>query len=369
MSTCQAFHGGRLLEAEREFGLTRDQFVDFSSNLNVFAPAVPALEWASWSSHATRYPQADAETVRLRLADYYGVDAEFLLPTSGASEALYLVARLFRDRKVAVVEPGFSDYSRSFRAAGCECSPVILPQTWWYEPVQKWVRSLEPFDVVVLGNPNNPTGSLQRKEELLHLFEQNRGRCRSWVIDEAFLEFIECAERETLLSTIREFSSLIVIRSLTKSWRIPGLRLGFVATSGPINQLRRMQPPWSVNSLAEAWASSFLTAQRRAELALSFEEMRTEKRQFATQLGRISGIRVHPGAANFLLVELIDGSLEAADLYRELGRRGILVRVCDSFQGMTEGRFVRLAVRTASENDRLIRELAALCEQKTRRVA
>src|SRR5215467_14128406 len=112
-TSSQVFHGGRLLEAEREFGLTRDQFIDFSSNLNVFAPAVPALEWASWSSQATRYPQADSETVCLRLAEFYGVDAEHVLPTSGASEALYLVARLFKGRKIAVIEPGFSDYGRS----------------------------------------------------------------------------------------------------------------------------------------------------------------------------------------------------------------------------------------------------------------
>ena len=365
----QAFHGGRLVDAEREFGLTRDQFIDFSSNLNVFAPSVSAGEWECWVSHVGHYPEADLEMLRHRLAEFYRVSSDYVLPTSGASEALYLAARLFAGRKVAIVEPGFSDYSRSFDTVNCECTHVILPQTHWFEPIEKWDHMLEPFDVVVLGNPNNPTGSLQRQAGFTRLFGETRQRSKSWVIDEAFLEFIEHAENETLLSVIEEFPSLIVVRSLTKSWCIPGLRLGFLATAGSMDRLRRMQPPWSVNSLAENWSNAFLTDERRAELSLSLESLRSEKRRFAKQLSGIPGIRLHCGAANFLLLELVNESLKAGTLYKELGRRGLLVRVCDSFRGMPRGHFVRIAVRTAIENDRLVRELSALCEHQIRRVA
>jgi threonine-phosphate decarboxylase len=251
----------------------------------------------------------------------------------------------------------------------CECAHIILPQTIWFEPIEKWAHRLEPFDVVVLGNPNNPTGSFQRLTALTRLFGETWQRSKSWVIDEAFLEFIEPAESETLLSVIERFPSLIVVRSLTKSWCIPGLRLGFLATAGSMERLRRMQPPWSVNSVAEKWSNAFLTDERRAELSLSFESLRSGKRRLAKQLSGIPGIRLHYGAANFLLLELVNELLQAGTLYKELGHRGLLVRVCDSFRGMARGRFVRIAVRTAIENDRLVRELSALCEQKTRRVA
>jgi threonine-phosphate decarboxylase len=168
---------------------------------------------------------------------------------------------------------------------------------------------------------------------------------------------------------IEKFPSLIVVRSLTKSWCIPGLRLGFLATACSMDRLRRMQPPWSVNSLAEKWSNAFLIDERRAELSHSFESLRSEKRRFAKQLSGIPGIRLHFGAANFLLLELVNEQLQAGTLYKELGHRGLLVRVCDSFRGLARGRFVRIAVRTAIDNDRLVRELAALCEHKTRRVA
>jgi threonine-phosphate decarboxylase len=136
-----------------------------------------------------------------------------------------------------------------------------------------------------------------------------------------------------------------------------------------MDRLRRMQPPWAVNGLAEAWSEAFLVDERRGELALSLEALRIEKQRFAKQLNEVPGIRLHCGAANFVLVELAGELLEARTLYKELGRRGLLVRVCDSFRGMARGRFVRLAVRTSHENDRLVRELADLCEQKIRRVA
>jgi threonine-phosphate decarboxylase len=365
----QAFHGGRLLEAEREFGLPRDQFIDFSSNLNVFAPSVSAVEWECWASQISRYPEADSEMLRHRLAEFYRLSGDCILPTSGASEALYLAARLFAGRKVAIIGPGFSDYSRSFETVDCECAHVTLTQSMWFEPVEKWAHYLRPFDVVVLGNPNNPTGSLQRRADFTRLFEDREQGPKSWIVDEAFIEFIEEPDSETLLSAIEKFPSLIVVRSLTKSWRIPGLRLGFLATAGSMDRLRRMQPPWSINSLVEAWSKTFLVDERRAELAHSLESLRIEKRRFLRQLSEVPGIRLHCGAANFLLVELISEMLEARNLYEELGRRGLLVRVCDSFRGMASGRFVRLAVRTAIENDRIVRELSALCERKIRRVA
>jgi len=365
----QALHGGRLSDAEREFGLARDQFIDFSSNLNVFAPSISAVEWESWATQIARYPETDSEALRHRVAAFYRVGVEHVLPTSGATEGLYLAARLFAGCKVAIIEPGFSDYSRSFDAVACERRHVTLPRALWFEPIEKWAHFLEPFDVVVIGNPNNPTGSFQRKAGFIRLFGKRWQRPKSWVIDEAFLEFVEDAENETLLPVVEEFPSLLIVRSLTKSWRIPGLRLGFLVTAGSIDRLRRMQPPWSVNSLAENWSNAFLTDERRAELSLSFESLRSEKRRFAKQLSGIPGIRLHCGAANFLLLELVNESLKAGTLYKELGRRGLLVRVCDSFRGMPRGHFVRIAVRTAIENDRLVRELSALCEHQIRRVA
>ena len=367
----QAFHGGRLSEAAREFGLSKDAFIDFSANINVLAPVVPPADWEKWRAQITCYPEADARSLRDQLACLNGVSTDHILPTGGAIEALYLAARLFARCRIGIIEPAFSDYHRAFQAAGCEPKRIALAHEMWHAPISAWEHLLHPFDVVVLGNPNNPTGALQTRGQLLALLEKPWPRSKTWLVDEAFMEFVAHHEQETLLPILGEHRPLIVLRSLTKSWRIPGLRLGFLATSNAawMQRLRTMQPPWSINAVAQAWAAECLTPANHAQLLAGLREFSKTRDRFEAGLSRIAGLRVYPSAANFLLVELLDSSLDASRIYRELGRRGLLVRVCDSFHGMPKGRFIRLAVRTEEENNLLGRELTAICIALNRRAA
>ena len=365
----QAFHGGQVAAAAREFGLAHESILDFSSNLNVLAPMVSEAEWAQWAAEIIHYPEPDAETLANRLAEIYRLESEFILPTAGSIEGLYLAARLFPGCRVAIMEPGFGDYGRSFASVDCELEHVLLPRELWDAPAREWRHLLQPFDVVVFGNPNNPTGSMQPRKELQRLFEMEWSRAKHWIVDEAFMEFVANPDRETLLAMVVQFPSLIVLRSLTKSWRIPGLRAGFIATAGPIERLRKMQPPWTVNSVVQAWAKLFLVKERHQQLLKTLSELRTVKQEFEAQLQAIQGIYVHPGTANFLLVELTAESLDADTLYQKLGRRGLLIRVGDSFRGLAKGRFIRLSVRTSSENSRLVHELSTICRELIRRVA
>ncbi len=365
----QAFHGGQVAVAAREFGLALESILDFSSNLNVFAPMISEAEWEPWAAEIVHYPEPDAETLTIRLAEIYGLPSDYILPTAGSIEGLYLAARLFTGSRVAIIEPGFSDYSRSFSSLDCQLEHVLLPRELWNAPAVEWRHLLQSFDVVVLGNPNNPTGSMQPRRELVCLFEMEWTRAKHWIVDEAFMEFAADHDGETLLSMVERFPSLIVLRSLTKSWRIPGLRAGFLATAGPMERLRMMQPPWTINSLVQAWAKQFLVRERHEQLLQTLRALRMVKLQFEAQLQAIQGIYVHPGAANFLLVELTAESLDAGTLYQKLGRRGLLIRVGDSFRGLAQGRFIRLSVRTAAENSRLIHELSTICRELIRRAA
>ncbi len=367
----QAYHGGRLVEAAREFGLSEDAFVDFSTNTNVFAPAVPLAVWEKWRDQIARYPESDASAIRNRLALLYNVDADHILPTAGAIEALYLAARIFAGHKVGIIEPAFSDYERAFRTAGSDWERIVLTREMWHAPASTLKHLLEPFDVVVLGNPNNPTGALRPRKQLLALVEKSWRRPKTWIVDEAFIEFVAGHEEESLLPVLSEYRSLIVVYSLTKTWNIPGLRLGFLATSNAawMERLRMMQPPWSVNSVAQAWSAEYLTAENHARMLAGLCELRNTRSRFEAALSEIAGLRLYPAAANFLLIELLESSLDAWHLYRELGSHGLLVRVCDSFQGMPKGRFIRVAVRTEDENNRLARELASICIERNRRAA
>jgi threonine-phosphate decarboxylase len=363
----QAFHGGGIREAAERFGLPIESFADFSSNVNVLAPAVAAADWERWMREVYRYPETG--DLAEQVANFYDTKAEHILLTAGAIEALYLSARLFVGSKVAVVEPSFSDYSRAFSSVPCSVERIPLPPDLWASCIQEWADRLDPFDVVVLGNPNNPTGTFQSLADLIALFDRRWTRPKHWIVDEAFIEFVTGFKDETLLGRLADYPSLVVLRSLTKSWRIPGLRLGFVATAGRIRELERIQPPWSVNGVVHAWAREFLREEHRAEYLASLRTLVKLGHDFEGCLRLIPGIKVYPSAANFVLLELTDPSFEANRIYAELGCRGILVRVCDSFYGMPKGRFLRVAVRTASENQRLVDVLSAICGALTGRTA
>jgi threonine-phosphate decarboxylase len=332
--------------------------------MNVLAPEIAADDWERWITEVHRYPEP-ADLSR-QLADFYEVRAEHILPTAGAIEALYLCARLFSGCRIAVVEPGFSDYSRAFSAIPCSIDRILLTRDLWASSSQVWADRLAPFDVVVLGNPNNPTGTFRSLAELTTLFDRRWARPKHWIIDEAFIEFVIGSEHETLLDRLSHYPALIVLRSLTKSWRIPGLRFGFLATAGPMADLQKMQPPWSVNSLVHAWTREFLREERRTEYLTSLRLLAKLRGDFEADLRGIPGITVYPSAANFLLLELTDSSLAADQIHFELGSRGILVRICDSFYGMPKGRFLRVAVRTASENEQLVNLLSVICTAQSR---
>lgn len=367
----QTFHGGGLRQAVKQFGLPADSFIDFSSNVNVLAPSVQAVDWEQWRSDISRYPEPDPQGLAEQIARFYHVSAGHILPTAGAIEALYLAARLFGGCKVAVLEPAFSDYSRAFSSLPCTLERALLAPDLWHRSATLWAARLEPFDVVVLGNPNNPTGSFRPLNDLTRLFDRRWIRAKHWIIDEAFIEFVTGSEQESLLGQLTNYPSLIVVRSLTKSWCIPGLRLGFLATAGPIERerLRQMQPPWSINGVVQAWAKQYLVEERRAEYLASLRMLAHLREDFEKSLRSIPGIRVHSSAANFLLLELTDLPLDAARIYTELGRRGILVRVCDSFYGMPKNRFLRVAVRSASENNQFLDALFAVCANLIGRAA
>src|SRR5258708_13942608 len=122
-----------------------------------------------------------------------------------------------------------------------------------------------------------------------------------------------------------------------------------------------MQPPWSVNGVVHAWAKEFLREEHRAEYLASLRTLTNLRDDFEAGLRRIPGIRVHPSAANFLLLELTDPSLDAGQIYFELGCRGILVRISDSFYGMPKGRFLRVPLTAPSETKRLVHFMSMMC--------
>jgi adenosylcobyric acid synthase len=354
----QAFHGGRWNEARTKFG--RDQFTDFSVNTNAFWHP-PALPHAVPAREAMiRYAEADAATITTLIASIHNIQNECILATAGAIEALYLATRLFSGKSAAIFHPSFADYQRACVAAGLTVKSIpLFPKR---PPFLSVVEALADIAVVVLGHPNNPNGLLF--QDLTELIEHPRLSKVSWIIDEAFIEFTPSHEKNSLIGKLGIYPNVLLLRALTKSWSIPGLRLGFVATTNQewLQTLKALQPPWSIHGITELWAKENLNRTNYLAMLSSLRDLPSAREHFIQGVQSIKGLIPYPSDSNFFLIECTEQNAER--LAASLGHSGFLVRVCHGFDGLDAKSYLRTAVRTRSENDELLRVLSDLTNTK-----
>jgi threonine-phosphate decarboxylase len=346
----QAAHGGRVYEAARRWGIAPEEVVDFSANINPFGPppaVLAALEKSLAPVSLRSYP--DSHTFVSALAEKYGVDYDQLVIGPGSAALLFAALRALRPSTVLMIEPGFDEYFRACAAVEAEVLCQRLTEKNGFEPdfaaLARIVESRR-CDLLILNSPHNPTGRLYARENLLELVDAAEANDVAVLLDEAFIDY---APQASLVPMAATKSRLVVLRSLTKFFAIPGLRVGYaVCAPGTAAVIGKQLDAWPVSTIA-------LEAGRAA---LDVEEYETRTRrinaqareEFAAALREI-GLTVFPSAANFLLVKLLRGS--GAELARVLESSRVLIRRCDSFSGLGDA-YIRLAVRSREENLRLV---------------
>ena len=328
--------------ALRHHGDTEVRPGDADHAVNVLAGGPP--EWlraALARADVSRYPD-EREAVEA-LAALHGRAPEEVVPTNGAAEALWLLPAALRPRLAACVHPGFTEGEAALRAHGVAVARVLRRADDGFALDPRAVP--EDADLVLVGNPASPSGTLDPATALLAL----RRPGRTVVVDEAFMDLVEGEPG----SLVREsLADVIVVRSLTKALAIPGVRAGYAVTSPALAaRLRAVRPPWSVNALALAALTA--AAQRPGALASAAERAAAERDDLTARLAGLSGVRTWPAAANFCLIEVADGPQVAA----RLRERAIAVRPAASFPGLDE-RHIRLTARDAAANARLVEALA-----------
>ena len=349
-------HGGTVYAAARLLGVDPEAILDFSASINPLGPP-PGVCGAVMAAfdRVVHYPDPEAAKLRGALARRHGVDGGNVCPANGSTELIHLLPRLFPGSRALVVAPPFSEYAAALERGGWEVHYLFLKpeDTFAIDLRELEERLAGGFDLLVLANPGNPTGALVPLPQVAEILELCRLAGTVPVVDEAFMDF---CEEESAISAVVADTRGIVLRSLTKFFALPGLRLGFaIAAEGVIERLARLVPPWSVGTLAQAAGVAALADDGYRERTLSV--IAAERDHLSAGLASLPGVRPFPSAANYLLIELTSG-LTAADLAGHLLARRILIRDCADFPGL-DHRFFRVAVRSRQENERL---LAALTE-------
>lgn len=328
------------------------EMLDFSVNL---APVEPPLQELFTSSFSLGpYPSMDGDGVREFYTTRFGLERQCVMATNGAIEGLYLLPRALGLRRVLIPQPSFFDYGRACRIAGAEVVPLMLEQSsgFAFPDIDTIATALEGCDALLAGSPNNPTGTLIPKELILAL------ACRFpeklFIIDEAFIQFTEPFPANSLMPEVRAFRNIAVVHSLTKFYAMAGVRLGaVVAHQSLIRHLYGHKEPWTVNEIAEAAAGLLIRCGEYEERVRTI--VSEGRRQFFEGLAGNPAIRLSGGEANFFFASVADG-LRLDHLTGFLSSRGILVRDCTNFEGLTPD-FFRFCIRSTEENLRLIAAL------------
>jgi histidinol-phosphate aminotransferase len=345
-------HGGIDYAELEASGIDVNNIIDFSVSTNPYMPP-PGIKEALAAAPVERYPDSQSTALRRRLAEKLGVDAANILVGSGTTELIRLIALVFfrRGDRIVILEPTYGEYEIACRLVGARPVKYRAAETEGFSPriaeVVDLIRQTQPRGIFIC-NPNNPTGLYLSSKDIVKVMEAMKDGLL--ILDEAYLPF--AAESWNSLSLIKN-DNVIILRSMTKDYGLPGLRLGYaVACREIIDSLRIALPPWNVNAVAQ---SVGLTVLEEEEYLKDSLKKTREARDFLVGEIKRLGFKLLSSDAHFFLVKVQN----AAACRRALLAKGILVRDCSSF-GLKQ--YIRIAPRPLPECRKLIAALSDILQ-------
>lgn len=346
-----AFNDGDIYGAAESLGVTPDEILDFSSNVNPLPiPEAVRAALAESADLLGRYPDVSARRLRELAATRFGVYADEVSVGNGETEFLYAILRAFKPRRVAILAPCSQLYWRAAEQAGAECEGILSAETHEFIPQTDQVETrIAGADMVFIGNPNDPTG-VALPAETIRKFMQ-RFPETIFVVDESYVEFVpERSEVSLLGQPLLE--NALVLRTCSPLLGVPGLRIGFMVASREVCALvDRVREPWTVGAMALRMAEVLM--ENSGDIATLREPVIGERERLRDALSRLPGLRVFRSHANFMLLKITRPSLNSTELCDRMLKQKILVRNIAGFRGL-DGKFLRISVRTAPDNDRLV---------------
>lgn len=350
-------HGGNLDWAAEIVGCPASSILDFSASINPLGPPKSTLAALQRKLAAlTAYPDPNCTRLRNALAQYHQLPADWFLPGNGAAELLTWAGRELSQQSITyLLVPAFHDYWRALNAFEAEVQTCPLPLETRDENLHlSSLISKIPHPQssgLLLNNPHNPTGKLALKADIKSYLAE----FGLVVVDEAFMDFLPPQQQPSLIPAVPDYPNLVILRSLTKFYSLPGLRLGYaIAHPARLRRWQQWRDPWCVNTLAAA--AGEVALQERDFQQRTWDWLPPAREKLRQGLASLPGLQPLPSAANFLLVrtETASSQLQIALL---LGHR-LLIRDCLSFPELGDAYF-RVAVRTEGENQCLLEGLAA----------
>lgn len=359
-------HGGNINYYSQKHGLKNEEIIDFSANINFLGPPVQLKKYINSNFNMIRhYPEPNSGQLKKLLGNRLNLPPKNTIIGNGAVELIYQLIKVVKPKKSLMIAPTFSEYEIACKSSGAEIRRIFLKKENGFKYIPgKIIASLTGVDMVFVCNPNNPTGSLLNSDEIEDICLECRKRDIITVIDESFIDFLGDSEDYTIFKSINDYDNLFILRSLTKFYAIPGLRLGYgLGNSYLIQEMEEKRDPWSVNTIAQLAGEVIFNKKSIAAYRRNTVKANSlEKDYFYQGLTEVKGIKPIKPVANFILVNIEGTGLSSKDLSNTIAEKGILIRDCSSFSDLGED-YIRLAVKKREDNMKLIKVFKEILQE------
>ncbi|MFZ1875138.1 MAG: threonine-phosphate decarboxylase CobD [Chania sp.] len=343
-------HGGNVLEMALKTGLNPADILDFSANINPLGmPASLKAAIIAQLDSAECYPDVEYRRLHAALARAHHCQPENIIAGNGATELIYAVVNRLRPRTALLLTPGFAEYRRALRRAKCRIQHYPLEEESGFQPDERLLKVLaeQRPDCLFIATPNNPTGLMPDPALLQAILTCCQQHDIALIVDEAFIDFLP--DTPGFIPQIANYPQLYILRSLTKFFAIPGLRLGYLVSSdlAGIRQMKQAREPWTINTFAALAGEIILDDCHYIQQ--THQWLAQQRAWLFDALAAIPQLRVWPGAANYIFLRCLRPEL---DLQQALLQQQILIRHCANYPGLSAD-YYRVAIKSEAANRRL----------------
>ena len=340
-----------------------NDLLDYCYLVNPYYPPKNLLNKINYSSKIliSQYPSGQNVNCICASRIFNDIDIEHIVVGNGAAELISILGQI-TNQKVFLPLSAFNEYSRCF--SGCEINKYDMAEDNYSYKISRLKAALDENDILCIINPDNPTGAFIEEKDMISLLDKAKIKNKTIIFDESFIDFSEPEKRYTFIKDdiLKEYPNLIVVKSISKSYGVPGIRLGVLASSNKalINNIKQKLPVWNINSYGEYFLQ--IANLYNSDYVSSCDKIANERKRMVEKLKTVLPKKCHvfPSEANFIMVDL--KNINSTELATKLLNDNIFIKDLRTKTAFKNKNFVRLAIRSKEENDFLIKRLSEFLE-------
>lgn len=350
-------HGGDLDIISRQYNIPKKDIINFGGNVNPLGlpPSVKNIIIENADS-VTSYPDVSYVNLKNSISEYTGVNADNIIVGNGSTELISCFIKTLKPKNSLIVSPAYSEYLKELKQVNSNVELLELHEDNNFHLSINQINFNDALDLIVLCNPNNPTGSYVNIDETEEILKQCKKHNTFLMIDETYVEFSKPEKHVSAMPLIEKYDNLFIIRGTSKFFSCPGLRLGYGACSSSElkAEINSKKDPWSVNTLAELSGCVMFTDKDFIENTIKL--INTERDYIFEELSKITDIKLFDTQSNFILAKILKEDITSDFIFKEMIKENMLIRDAKDFPFLNN-KFIRFCILDRESNNKLINKL------------